>query len=186
MKVRLFKLCCLLLTPFSLPLYASSKTETGGDLLRLAIPATALAATLWVENNAQQHYQGTWQLANTIVTTTAVTVLLKHTVDKERPNGECCEAFPSGHSAIAFSGASFIHRRYGIGYGLAAYGAASWVAYSRVYADEHAWEDVAAGAAIGILSSLYFTSAYLDDNKVITISPIISRQVLGLKLSARW
>ena len=45
-------------------------------------------------------------------------------------------------------------------YGVPAYAAASFVAYSRVESREHYPRDVVAGAGIGILSSYIFTKPY--------------------------
>ena len=53
-----------------------------------------------------------------------------------------------------------MRKRYGWEYGIPAYAAASFVAYSRVEANEHYPHDVIAGAAIGILSSFIFTRPY--------------------------
>ena len=53
-----------------------------------------------------------------------------------------------------------MRKRYGWEYGIPAYAAASFVAYSRVEAGEHHPHDVVAGAAIGIMSSYLFTRPY--------------------------
>ena len=53
-----------------------------------------------------------------------------------------------------------MRKRYGLEYGIPAYGLASFVAYSRVEAGQHHPHDVIAGAAIGIVSSYIFTKAY--------------------------
>ena len=45
---------------------------------------------------------------------------------------------------------------------------ASFVGYSRVYADKHFWEDVVAGASIGILGNLIFTKNY--NNRMLSFS----------------
>jgi membrane-associated phospholipid phosphatase len=53
-----------------------------------------------------------------------------------------------------------MRKRYGWEYGVPAYAAASFVAYSRVEANRHYPRDVIAGAGIGILSSYIFTRPY--------------------------
>jgi membrane-associated phospholipid phosphatase len=53
-----------------------------------------------------------------------------------------------------------MRKRYGWEYGVPAYAAASFVAYSRVEAKQHFPHDVIAGAAIGIASSYIFTRPY--------------------------
>ena len=50
-------------------------------------------------------------------------------------------------------GAELVRMEYGTGLGIAAYGTAISVGCLRVYNDRHWWQDVAAGAAIGILST---------------------------------
>jgi len=79
-------------------------------------------------------------------------------------------------------GAAFIHQRYGWEYGIPAYVAASYVAYSRVQADKHFVEDVIAGAAIGIFSSLYFTTPY----KGFDVTPLVGNGVYGVSVSSTW
>jgi membrane-associated phospholipid phosphatase len=53
-----------------------------------------------------------------------------------------------------------MRKRYGWEYGIPAYAAASFVAYSRVESNEHHPQDVIGGAAIGIISSFIFTKPY--------------------------
>jgi hypothetical protein len=54
---------------------------------------------------------------------------------------------------MAFAGAEFIRKQYGIGWAAPAYLAAGFVAWSRVEARRHHTHDVLAGAAIGILAN---------------------------------
>lgn len=95
---------------------------------------------------------------------------LKRTIDKERPNGGR-HSFPSGHTSAAFQGASFIHKRYGAKYAIPAYVGATFVGYSRIQADKHDMTDVLAGAAIGTLSSWYFTKEYGNATIALNTSP---------------
>ena len=80
----------------------------------------------------------------TLLTTHA----LKATVREKRPDSDARNSFPSGHTAAAFSGASFIQRRYGWAPGAPAYLLAGYVGYTRVRADAHYPRDVLAGAAL--------------------------------------
>ena len=84
---------------------------------------------------------------------TALAGGLKYTIHEERPDGTDNKSFPSGHAARAFMGAELVRMEYGTGLGIAAYGTAIGVGCLRVYNDRHWWHDVAAGAAIGILST---------------------------------
>ncbi|WP_321397773.1 phosphatase PAP2 family protein [Emcibacter sp.] len=161
------------------PAQAKTDVEKAGDAGAVAIPLAALAATLLHEKDTSD---GTIQLIESLASSTAVTLALKQVIDKRRPNGECCDSFPSGHATIAFSGAAFIQKRYGWEYGIPAYLGAGFVAWSRVDADKHHVEDVIAGAAIGILASYIFTEPY----KGLNITPEASANYIGLHVSATW
>ncbi|WP_352337983.1 phosphatase PAP2 family protein [Psychrobacter sp. 16-MNA-CIBAN-0192] len=141
----------------------NSRTETAGDIIAVAIPAIAYGSTFYMDDKEgrQQFYYG-------FASNMAATQLLKSTIHKERPNGSDDNAFPSRHASVAFQGASFIHKRYGLEYSIPAYIGAGFVAYSRVNADEHDVTDVLAGAALGIASSLYLTKSYSDQLHIAT------------------
>jgi membrane-associated phospholipid phosphatase len=163
---------------FSLPLSANASVENGGDILYKVIPAVALASTLYFEDD----YSGSWQFAKSLAATELTTLLLKSAINEQRPNGECCSSFPSGHSSVAFSGASFMHFRYGWRYGIPAYVAASFVAYSRVDSRQHYSRDVVAGALVGVLSSYVFTHPF----EGATLTPCAVDGGLGLQISGSW
>jgi membrane-associated phospholipid phosphatase len=86
--------------------------------------------------------------------------LLKEIVREERPDHSGMDSFPSSSTASAFAAASSIQVRYGWNYGLPAYSMAAFVGYSRVAADKHHWQDVAAGAVIGWGIGQLVTSGY--------------------------
>lgn len=169
-------LSCLLL--FSVSSYAGSDLEKSGDVLHLLIPATALGASLIVEDD----YQGAWQLAKTGVVSRLMVEGLKYSIDKKRPDGSDQDSFPSGHTADTFAAATFVQQRYGWEWAIPAYVGAAYVGYTRVESDKHYVEDVLAGAAIGILSGLYFTDAY----KGITITPIAGGGNFGVTISGQF
>ncbi|WP_337950752.1 phosphatase PAP2 family protein [Prevotella sp.] len=84
------------------------------------------------------------------------TYLLKHSIHKMRPDGTDNRSFPSGHTAIAFSGATVLHKEFGKTspwISVAGYAVATITAVDRVRRNRHHWEDVATGAAIGFLST---------------------------------
>jgi len=157
---------------------AADNTEEKGDKLQNLILVLGLGSTIFYEEGNE----GTKQFFQSFVTSQLVTEGLKIVTDKERPNGGCCKSFPSGHTSKAFMGASFIHKRYGLEYGISAYVAATYVGYSRVQADKHYVEDVVAGAAIGILSSFYFTKPYND----IEVTPVVGNGFYGINISYKW
>jgi len=81
--------------------------------------------------------------------TSGTVALLKATVSRERPDGSNDRSFPSGHSANSFAVATVLDRRYGGVVRWIAYGAAAFVAASRVIGNHHWFSDVVAGAVIG-------------------------------------
>src|SRR5262249_36325565 len=83
---------------------------------------------------------------------TLATEVLKGAVNERRPNGGA-HSFPSGHTSFAFTGAEFIRKEYGWGWGAPAYLAAGFVGWSRVEAQAHHTHDVLAGAVIGVLAN---------------------------------
>ncbi|GGX53851.1 phosphatase PAP2 family protein [Saccharospirillum salsuginis] len=116
---------------------------TAGDVLQIALPLTALTATFTLDDP-----EGRTALVGSYATTLGASYVLKYTVDRERPDGSDTRSFPSAHTASAFSGASFLQRRYGWDIGLPAYLGATYVGWSRVYGEKHYVSDVLAGAAL--------------------------------------
>ena len=137
--------------PFHLKDKSRSSVERVGDFLQVGLPLLALGITKFSEDT-----DGKAQFWKSFLVSNSTTYLLKILVEKERPNGSCCESFPSGHTTAAFSGAMFIQQRYGSKYGIPSLLLASFVGYSRVYAKKHYWIDVICGAAIGIFSNVFF------------------------------
>jgi len=162
----------------AVPVLAKSSLEKSGDIIHLLIPATALGATLVIEDD----YQGSWQLIKTGVVSRVAVEGFKFAVDKDRPDGSGDDSFPSGHTADSFAAATFIQQRYGWKWAIPAYIGATFVGYSRVESDKHYVEDVLAGAAIGIISGLYFTEPYSG----ITISPTAKSGHYGINFSGTF
>lgn len=74
----------------------------------------------------------------------------------QRPDGFGTNAFPSGHTATAFTGAAFLDKEYSWRspwYGVAGYLMATAVGALRIYNNRHWARDVVAGAGIGIFST---------------------------------
>lgn len=159
------------------PARAGNGIETAGDVLQVVLPVTAAAMTVGLRD-----WEGTIQFAKAFTLTMSSTFTLKHSIDAERPNGGGL-SMPSGHTAAAFSGASFIQRRYGWRYSLPAYGAAAFVAYSRVEAEKHHVEDVIVGALLAI-GSTYLITKHLDEG--IYILPFVGRGSYGLTVGITW
>lgn len=86
----------------------------------------------------------------------AVTYSLKHAIHEMRPDGTDNHSFPSGHTAVAFCGATTLmheYRKVSPWIGVAGYAVATTVAVDRVRRNRHHWGDVVAGAAIGVASA---------------------------------
>lgn len=142
----------------------SSTVESIGDVSQLLLPAVAGTTTLILKDK-----EGTKQFIKSYLVTASATYILKYTIKKQRPNGGM-HSFPSGHTSSAFSGASFIQRRYGWKYGIPAYALATFTGYSRVYAKKHYTIDVVAGALIGIGSTYLFTTPYQKEHMELTFN----------------
>jgi membrane-associated phospholipid phosphatase len=67
---------------------------------------------------------------------------------EKRPYGNSLDSFPSDHASLSFEIAaaqSYYHPKQAFAW----YGVATLIAYSRIPAHEHHWQDVIAGAALG-------------------------------------
>lgn len=91
--------------------------------------------------------------ATSFATMYALTQGLKHTINKERPDGSDNHSFPSGHVATVFLGAEQLRMNYGTCWGLAGYTIATGTAFLRLYNNRHWFSDVIGAAGIGILSA---------------------------------
>ncbi len=157
---------------------ASDAIETAGTALSVALPLLGGAMTL-----RNDDADGRVQLAEALALTAGVTYGLKYSIDATRPNGGK-HSFPSAHTSVSFAAADFIGRRYGWNYGIPAYAAAGFVGYSRVEANAHHRYDVVAGAALGILSDVLFTSRFDDRGVKISVLPVDDGATL--RLSYAW
>ncbi len=169
-------LICILLAPLQHAM-ASDRAENASSLLRTLIPTVAYGTTFYLHDS-----DGRTQFYKGFFSNLAITYSLKKTVTKTRPNGNDNESFPSGHTSVAFQGAAFIHRRYGLKYALPAYLGSSYVAWNRVDSDHHFTIDVLAGAAVGMASSFIFTQPY----KGFVVTPVASNGFYGVGISKQW
>ena len=123
------------------------------EVLRLVPPAAGL--TLGALGVPAEHpfRERAAVMATSGIVVAGSVYLLKQGVQRERPNGQGMDSFPSGHTAIAFWGAEIVREEYGWGWGAGAYAVAGGVAALRLYHQEHWATDVLAGAAIGVLGA---------------------------------
>jgi len=165
----------------TLPIFATAgdgARDRQADVLAIGLPIASFALAGW-----QGDRDGARAAAESIGLTAVTTVGLNALIHKNTPNDDADDAFPSGHSAIAFSSATFLQRRYGWRAGLPAFAAAGTVGWLRVRADEHDWTDVLGGAALGIASSLLFTRRWSEQ---VSYTPWITPDAAGLAVNARW
>lgn len=177
MKPFIFALCLALSAVFAADSWADN-VETAGNVLQFVIPVAAFSMTYGFDDETGRH-----QFYKSFLSSTAVTYGLKTIIDKESPDRQDNHSFPSGHSTLAFSGASFIQRRYGIKFGLPAYAGAVFVGYSRIHADKHDLADVGAGALIGLAGTWLFTKPL---TLPVEVTPVASGDKIGLILRSDW
>jgi hypothetical protein len=157
--------------------FAKNNIKKAGDILQILIPGTAMGMTYVKKDD-----QGREQFYKSFGTTMAVTYALKIAIPRWRPDNSDNKSFISGHTSAAFSGASFIQKRYGWRFGIPAYVAATFVGWSRIKAKKHYPGDVIRGAAIGILSTYIFTSPY----KGISVTPLAGKDIHGISVQINW
>ena len=80
-----------------------------------------------------------------------VTYAIKFATRRERPNQESAHrSFPSGHASSTFALATVVQEHFGWRAGVAAYGVATYTAWSRVRDDKHWISDTVFGGALGV------------------------------------
>jgi len=182
-------LFCIL--AFILPICVFAQDETPSEIRREKtiqdigdyaqhIPAVASLALII----ANKDKKGFWQFAKSYGTTLGLTYALKYAINKPRPDGATDGyAFPSGHTAISFSGASFVQRRYGWKYGIPAYVVAGYVAYSRLEGlnDRHDGWDILGGVVVGVGSTYLFTTPYQQHHYELAFKSGGGDYLLGFK-----
>ena len=77
----------------------------------------------------------------------------------------------------------FINNRYGSKFGIPAIFLASFVGYSRVYAEKHYWEDVLAGALISVFASIFYTTNNTSNENIsLFLNPLNNKISINLKI----
>ena len=151
--------------------------RSAGDVGQILIPVSALLLTY-----IKDDYNGTLQLCKSSISTIICTHIFKLSIEKFRPDGTNNNSFPSGHTSAAFSGATFIHQRYGFKMAFPAYAIASFVGYSRIYAKKHYLEDVIAGATLAAINSIIFNQSRIN-NVSLMLSNENENNVLKLNIN---
>lgn len=159
-----------------IPTPAQKGVRTSTDVVAVALPAAALAATL-----IERDWEGLKEGVFTAAATAGATLILKYAIKENRPDFSNTHSFPSGHSAVTFAAATYIGRRYGWKWSIPAYALSTYTAWGRVYGKKHHWWDVAAGAAIGAASAMIFTHPYMKKHEVALV-PTVSDTSAGFSL----
>ncbi len=132
-----------------------SAIEELGNYTQVIVPAYAFGMAV-----AEDDFEGIRQFIYSFGSTELAVVSLKSAIKEPRPDRSDKNSFPSGHTASAVSGASFIHKRYGIKKAILPYLMAAFTGYSRIRAEKHYFHDVVAGAAISGLFTWMFVTPY--------------------------
>ena len=99
---------------------------------------------------------GTVKLGCAAVVMSTVVFSIKHLTKIERPDKSAFNSFPSGHTSTAFMTAEFLRNEYkhkSKWIGIGAYTFATTTAFYRMRNNRHWFNDVVAGAGVGILSA---------------------------------
>ena len=147
-------------------LLSPAAAKASGTDVAIALPVIAGGITLYKDD-----WMGAAQLTVDTVATVGLAYGLKHVIKEQRPDKSDFQSLPSDTAALAFAPAQFLWDRYGWEYGLPAYGAATFVAWSRVDAQKHHWYDVAASAGIAFGLSQIFTTRYRPKGLTYGVAP---------------
>ena len=128
----------------------------GQSYTLLAISAT-IYATGRIKDEPKVSHVGS-DLIQAIIISEGLTLVLKYSTQRERPDGSGPTSFPSGHAADTFAFATALERHLGWRYATPAYIFASYVAASRLPANRHWLSDVVFGSAVGIIAGRTVTS----------------------------
>ena len=131
----------------------------------------------------KKDYTGLKQLALSGASSIAANYLLELSIKKDRPDGSGHHAFPSTHTAVSFSGAAYLQRRYGWKWGGPAFAISVYVGWGRIFAKKHDIWDVLAGAAIGAGTGYIYTRPFASKANL-SIAPTVVNNNPGIYLSA--
>lgn len=145
--------------------YGNPTITSLGTATAIALPLVAGSVALY-----KHDWKGVGQLAVEGILTVGTAYALKNIVRERRPDGSDFQSFPSGTTAVAASGSSFLWGRYGWEFGVPAFVATQFVSYSRIQAKEHHWYDTLASSAIaagyGFVVTTPFKKKYNIDTQL--------------------
>jgi hypothetical protein len=135
---------------------AGDNTIKADEYLRFVPMAGIYGLSLLGADAKHGYMDRTLELGVSFVALTAIGYGCKYLIHSPRPNGSDNNSFPSGHTATTFMGAELVRIEYGEEHpwlAVGAYTVATAVGALRVYNDCHWFNDVIAGAGVGILSA---------------------------------
>lgn len=152
-------LLILLISLILIPVSAQKKYHGDGpdDYLRFAPLAAAVTLKACGVQSASSWTRFAVNSAASCALSLGTTWALKHAIHERRPDWTDRRSFPSGHATLAFAGATILHKEFhqvSPWISVAGYAVATGVAIDRVARNRHEWQDVAAGAAIGVGGTL--------------------------------
>ncbi len=136
--------------------YIPNFTVPYDDYLQYAPSATVYGLKLAGVKGRNNVGRATLSYATSLAIMGILVNTIKYTAKVGRPDGSSNNSFPSGHTAMAFTNASFLHKEYGIvnpAYSIGGYAASTFTGLGRNLNNRHWISDVLAGAGIGILSA---------------------------------
>jgi membrane-associated phospholipid phosphatase len=159
-----------------------------GETFGNALFPVAVAVASWGIGNAEgsQHLSkfGSDLLQSEAING-AITVTMKFSINRRRPNGGPY-SYPSGHTSAAFTAAGTVYADFGRSYGIPAFALAGYVGLSRLQEGKHYLTDVVAGGILGTYVSLKLAHRENTSYKRVSISPFVSSGIVGLSLDARF
>ncbi|MBR1380265.1 MAG: phosphatase PAP2 family protein [Alphaproteobacteria bacterium] len=161
-KIIVFMCCSIACTAANAGGPFTNKNKLG-DVMMVMSPTYALGMTMMAND-----YIGTLQLGESVILAQAASEGIKALNLETRPNGNDKKSFPSGHAVGAFSGAMFVHKRYGWKPALIPYGFSIIAGWSRTAVRAHYWHDVLGGAAVSALFTWVLVDKYIPKN--VTVS----------------
>jgi len=165
-----------------------SGDKLGNGFVLVAVTGALVAASYTGEN--QKFRAMSCSLAKGFVMSEIIVHSLKAATNRNRPNGENQQSFPSGHTSSMFTYATVISHYYGARAGIPAYAVASLVGFSRIEKNKHHLSDVIAGATLGYLIGR--TVAKVTDRRAtrktrtMTVAPVIGRETTGVSVGWAW
>jgi small basic protein len=156
-------------------------TFLGQDIL-LASGTTALFISGRLSSDPKFR-EMSYSMTQGIVLNTIITVGIKESVNRIRPNRLDGNSFVSGHASSIFTIATVLNEFYGHKVGVSAYAIAVFVGTTRLSKNVHFLSDVVAGAAIGYIVGKTVSSGSSFAERNFTLTPAFSPQGDGLGLA---